>query len=493
MLLSFILFYLLILLFSVYITFLYLNKTFIISSITVYLKTNFFLFGLVVLFIYFFFVLFFINFILLNTEISLSSSLPPLLYIYENKYSYILTNSVLYTHPVVTILPFYFTIGFITFLSIVFLLYYDFQKLKTFFFLSFGVFIISLGLILSQKFWLFVFWYELLALPSFLLLYNFGKTRKSVEAAYLMFFWTQFGALFILFNFIYLYFTLNVTTFAQLLNINITNFEVIFLSFFFFIGFGVKFPIWPFYDWLPKAHVEASTNFSIFLSGVLVKLAFFSFFKVTFFLPINSSIAYFTPWLYIGIIRATMSLYCQVDLKKIVALITVLEMHWLTLSLLFNNSYFWYVTTSMVVAHALISTVFFFLVDAVARRFKTRLWTEIRGLAVLTPNLYQLILLAVIVFLGFPGTLLFISEFLLFLLSLDLGFLSLFILMLLTHFISSSIFFKHWFITLFSNPTVYNSKYVQICDVTVFELLIVFGIISLLFFLPCSELFYFYY
>jgi formate hydrogenlyase subunit 3/multisubunit Na+/H+ antiporter MnhD subunit len=47
----------------------------------------------------------------------------------------------------------------------------------------------------------------------------------------------------------------------------------------FLTGFGVKLPIWPFYGWLPKAHVEASTNFSIFLSGVLVKFAFFGLFK----------------------------------------------------------------------------------------------------------------------------------------------------------------------------------------------------------------------
>ena len=51
------------------------------------------------------------------------------------------------------------------------------------------------------------------------------------------------------------------------------------ILFFILLGFGVKIPIWPFYEWLPKAHVEASTNFSIFLSGVLVKFAFFGFLK----------------------------------------------------------------------------------------------------------------------------------------------------------------------------------------------------------------------
>jgi NADH:ubiquinone oxidoreductase subunit 4 (subunit M) len=48
-----------------------------------------------------------------------------------------------------------------------------------------------------------------------------------------------------------------------------------FISFLFFIGFGVKIPVWPFHYWLTRVHVEASTGFSIFLSGFLVKAAVF--------------------------------------------------------------------------------------------------------------------------------------------------------------------------------------------------------------------------
>jgi hypothetical protein len=35
---------------------------------------------------------------------------------------------------------------------------------------------------------LFFFAYEMLLVPSFFILYNFAKTRRCVEAAYLMFF-----------------------------------------------------------------------------------------------------------------------------------------------------------------------------------------------------------------------------------------------------------------------------------------------------------------
>jgi NADH-quinone oxidoreductase subunit M len=63
--------------------------------------------------------------------------------------------------------------------------------------------------------------------------------------------------------------TLNMVKFSYL--------EQTFISLFFFIGFGIKIPVWPFHYWLTKVHVEAPTGFSIFLSGFLVKTAFFCF------------------------------------------------------------------------------------------------------------------------------------------------------------------------------------------------------------------------
>lgn len=39
-----------------------------------------------------------------------------------------------------------------------------------------------------------------------------------------------------------------------------------------FLGFAVKVPVWPCTSWLLKVHVEASSEFSIYLSGFLVKV-----------------------------------------------------------------------------------------------------------------------------------------------------------------------------------------------------------------------------
>ena len=40
----------------------------------------------------------------------------------------------------------------------------------------------------------------------------------------------------------------------------------------FFSSFAVKIPMWPFHTWLPDAHVEAPTEGSVILAGILLKI-----------------------------------------------------------------------------------------------------------------------------------------------------------------------------------------------------------------------------
>lgn len=96
----------------------------------------------------------------------------------------------------------------------------------------------------------------------------------------------------------------------------------------------------------------------------------------------------------------------------------------------------------MMIAHALVSANFFLLVDSVTRRFKTRLTTEISGLFYTTPNLYFVTLIMLIVFLGFPGSLLFVSEILFFSALLDLSFFIFIFLFFIAYFFVPSCFFK---------------------------------------------------
>lgn len=150
------------------------------------------------------------------------------------------------------------------------------------------------------------------------------------------------------------------------------------------------------------------------------------------------------PFLVLGIVDAVFKLFYQIDLKKLVAYSTVVEMHWLTMCVVSGQSNLMLASFCMLISHALLSTNSFLLVDAVARRFKTRLITEISGLNFMCPKLFLMILLNTLIFLGFPGSIFFVSEFLFFSFFFDLfPLLSIFLLVFL-YLLGPTFFFRSW-------------------------------------------------
>jgi len=380
--------------------------------------------------------------------------------------------------------PFIYVFLLVTVLSIVFCLTYNIDELFSFMFYCLVILLAGYILFFTDSLILFFLSYEMLLVPSFFILYKFAKTRRCVEAAYLMFFWTQFGALFLIFAFIFLFFVSGSSQFSVITTFYFSQFEVNFVFICCLIGFGVKLPIWPFYGWLPKAHVEASTNFSIFLSGVLVKFAFFGLLKCLLVVELEPTFIYAFPFLVIGIADAVFKLFYQIDLKKLVAYSTVVEMHWLTMCILSGQSNLMLASFCMLISHALLSTNSFLLVDAIARRFKTRLITEISGLNFMCPKLFLMVLINSLIFLGFPGSIFFVSEFLFFAFFYDLfPVLAIFLLVFL-YLLGPTFFFRSWMNIMFGFS--YTLSRTVPVDLSSRELLLFGGVSLLMYWLGVS-------
>lgn len=84
--------------------------------------------------------------------------------------------------------PFIYVFLIITILSIIFCMTYNKDELVSF--MSYCQLILLAGyfLFFTDSLIIFFFAYEMLLIPSFFILYKFAKTRRCVEAAYLMFF-----------------------------------------------------------------------------------------------------------------------------------------------------------------------------------------------------------------------------------------------------------------------------------------------------------------
>jgi formate hydrogenlyase subunit 3/multisubunit Na+/H+ antiporter MnhD subunit len=84
--------------------------------------------------------------------------------------------------------PFIYVFLLITVLSIIYCLSYNSDELTSFMFYCQVILIAGYVLFFTDSIILFFLSYEMLLVPSFFILYKFAKTRRCVEAAYLMFF-----------------------------------------------------------------------------------------------------------------------------------------------------------------------------------------------------------------------------------------------------------------------------------------------------------------
>jgi len=161
--------------------------------------------------------------------------------------------------------------------------YMDAVKAKIHYHIHYFAFILSMiGVVLSNNFLLFLFFWELMSLTSWQLILNNPKEKSTKDAAKFYFFMTHFGFVFILLFFLIVsngHLTLTFKESACMAH----NFAYPTLLFFLIIfGFLSKAGVVPFHVWLPYAHPEAPSAVSALMSGIMLKIAIYAFFRFLF-------------------------------------------------------------------------------------------------------------------------------------------------------------------------------------------------------------------
>lgn len=354
----------------------------------------------------------------------------------------------------------------------------------------FNIFLIIVYLYVTvSNILLFFILYELLLIPSFLIIYFLSTSRRSIQATIYFVIWTQLGSLLVLIAIAYIINLTNLYNFSDLVFFKFTNNEIFLLITLLFFGFGFKVPIWPFHYWLTKTHVEAPSGFSIYLSGFLVKSALYGFYKITTNLYIDINTSFFITICIIGVIDASLKMWGQTDLKKLVAYGTIQEMNIIYLTFCWGDSYMIVAGIIFTATHAFLSALMFFIVDCVYRRFHSRSIIEINGILHILPNLSILIIIMIIFFSGLPGTLKFISEFFIFSSFFEVSPVTCFILMLVANTFGLIGFSKVWFNLLFGLPK--KSINSLVIDLALKEIYIIIICLLFLFILTYFNIFLF--
>lgn len=318
--------------------------------------------------------------------------------------------------------------------------------------------IISYLYVYTNNIIIFFYTYELFLLPSIYLVYYLSPNKRSLIAVFYFLIWTQLGS-FLVFVYVILFIEIcNNWTLINNQDFFMTNFNKQFLFALIFIGFGIKVPIWPFYYWLTKTHVEAPTFFSIYLSGFLVKTALFGFYKLFFFLNFNHMYIYLSILLF-GVCDVSLKFFSQVDLKKLVAYSTVQEMNLIYLGLLWGSKKSIVYVSLFSLTHALLSTMFFFIIDIIYKRYYSRSILNVSGLIINYPLISLLLILSCLNYNGFPLSLKFLLEVFLFLSFFETNFFSVLVLTILLNWIGTINFTYLWFRTLFGINYCSYKKY----------------------------------
>lgn len=264
---------------------------------------------------------------------------------------------------------------------------------------------------------MFYVFFESILIPIFLIIGIWGPRRRRIRASFLLFFYTLFGSVLMLFAILIIYLQTGSLDYQLLFLSDFSELKQQFLWLAFFLSFSAKIPMVPFHIWLPEAHVEAPTAGSVILAGILLKLGSYGFirFSIPFF---PYATAYFVPFVYtlcvISIVYASLTAIRQSDLKKVIAYASVAHMNTILLGLFSLNIQGIGGSILQMISHGVVSSALFFSVGILYDRYHTRIVKYYGGLVQVMPLYISFLFIFIFANCSLPGTCNFIGELCLF-------------------------------------------------------------------------------
>jgi len=295
------------------------------------------------------------------------------------------------------------------------------------------------GVFLTSNLLLFYFCWELMLVPAYFIVGEWGY-RNSYKSAFKLFIFTHAGAVFVLLGIGAVYWLTNGQTdmiAAQTALLTASPEIVKWVLVAFTAGFAVKMAVFPVHLWLPDAHSEAPAPMSALLSGVIISAGAYAIIRISFGVVFPSvGVAFGTSFLealaIVGVITAFFGSFLALvatDIKRLIAYSSIAHMGYIMFGLslfpvaLADNNPVLLVTASAIavvgtvlhiVTHAVSKGLFFLTAGGVMHQTEERDINKMGGLASKMPFATVSGTIAALSIAGAPPLACFISEFLIF-------------------------------------------------------------------------------
>jgi len=276
-----------------------------------------------------------------------------------------------------------------------------------------------MGVIFSSNLIQFYLFWELMLIPSYVLIAKYGTSKRRLSVGFKYFMFTHAGALFMLLGIIYIYYythTLDIEELpSRLINVPKDAATVIFLLL--LIGFFVKLAIFPLHTWLPDTYSEASIPVAAMLSGAMAKCGAYGIIRILLPFLTQRMIEASDFLLIFGIITifyGGLITFSQTDIKRILAYSSISQMGYIIYG--FGTASTLGIMGSLlhVINHAVCKSLLFMCAGSIIRQTGTRNVKKMRGLISRMPVTSLAFLIGALSLAGIPPLNGFWSEWMIF-------------------------------------------------------------------------------
>nr|QOY44573.1 NADH dehydrogenase subunit 4 [Vickermania ingenoplastis]UGV20237.1 NADH dehydrogenase subunit 4 [Vickermania ingenoplastis] len=179
-------------------------------------------------------------------------------------------------------------------------------------------------IILIDDFICFMILFESLFFPICFVSLFFNFNNRFIFAIFYLVIFSSISSIMCIIVCIIIIFHFNVVSLISF--IDICFFDSLYLTIYIwlllFVMFAIKYPIWPLHVWLPEMHVEVTTEMSVLLAAVVLKIGFFGVLKFLYLSFLQTSVwflGFIDSLMVLGLTFLALLLLFLADYKKIIA------------------------------------------------------------------------------------------------------------------------------------------------------------------------------